>query len=175
MDALNLSKCATTFHYLKTITLNKGGRAHANPLWDAEVTQEVIYSGWTPFVSYVNTLANRSGVDKADISLKETWHKHCAEDTNYLTDKRTESKLYLPIQRSQAQGVIADEKYGKYYVNGYEATEAEIAIIKQWLPKTTHHTSSTQRDLGITNEQMFLALDITKITYIKQGAKVATL
>jgi hypothetical protein len=153
--------------------MNKGRGANRNPYF-GRVMMRKTFSGYCMGTDYAASVANaatRMGNETSaeDVNLKSNWHKPINEW--FSTDKATESKIYLKLQRNEQQ--IAHKITTEYYLDGHLATAEEVASIEAWLKKKSSTQSSTQTDLGLNkeNEQHFLLPQLDTITYIKQGDK----
>lgn len=154
--------------------MNKGRGANTNPFM-GRVTIEKTYCGYVMGTDYQNSIENtaeRMGNADAEANLKKVWHKPCEEFGEWFsTDKKTESKVYLKLQRNAKQ--VGCKTTEVYYLDGHLATDAEVAAIKVWLKKKDHTQSSTQIELGIDkeHEQYFILPQLDTIDLIKQGGK----
>lgn len=158
--------------------MNKGrSAANRNPLY-GHVEVEAKYSGFVMGTDYSNSVANtakRMGeeVSRDDVRLRETWHKPCEGDFGkwFSTDKRTETKCYLKLQRNEQQIGFKVEK--TYFVDGHEATAEELATIKAWLKKDSNDLSATQKEVGIDkeHEQHFILVTLENILCIRQNER----
>lgn len=153
--------------------MNKGRGANRNPYF-GRVLMKKTFSGYCMGTDYAASVANaatRMGNDTAaaDVQLKQNWHKPINEW--FSTDRATESKIYLKLQRNEQQ--IAHKITTEYYLDGHLATPEEQASIEAWLKKKSSTQSSTQTDLGVDkeHEQHFMLPQLDTITYIKQGDK----
>ena len=157
--------------------MNKGRGANCNPFL-GRVVIEKTYSGYVMGTDYSNSLENtasRMGNDSAEAKLKKVWHKPCDYFGEWFsTDKKTESKIYLKLQRNAKQ--VGCKTSEKYFLDDHQATEEEVAEIKMWFKKDSHAQSSTQIEMGIDkeHEQHFILPQLDTITMIKQGEKVFT-
>lgn len=159
-----------------TVVVNKSAdsamRKTGNPFL-GRVTIRKTYSGYVMGTDYSNSLTNtaeRMGNEGEKPNLKKVWHKPTERFGEWFsTDKKTESKVYLKLQRNNQQlGYKVDTAY---YLDGVLATPSEVAEIEGWLTKRTHTQSSTQREMGIDkeHEQSFILPQIDSIVLIKQG------
>lgn len=152
--------------------MNKGRGANRNP-YMGRVIIEKTYCGYVMGTDYQNSLENtasRMGNDDAEANLKKVWHKPCAEYGEWFsTDKKTESKVYLKLQRNAKQ--IGCKTTTTYYLDGNLATAEEKAAIESWLKKDSHTQSSTQVEMGIDkeHEQYFILPQLDTIISIEQG------
>ena len=159
---------------LADTAMNKGRGANRNP-YMGRVIIEKTYSGYvmgTDYESSLENTASRMGNDDAEANLKKVWHKPCAEYGEWFsTDKKTESKVYLKLQRNAKQ--IGCKTTTTYYLDGNLATDAEVAEIEKWLKKKSDTQSSTQIEMGIDkeHEQYFILPQLETITRIEQGAR----
>lgn len=161
--------------------MNKGrSAANRNPfLGRVDVRTE--YCGYVFATNYSRSVANaaqRLGYDVTEedvrANLKENWHKPYNDGEEgkwFVTDKRTESKVYLKLQRNEKN--IAHKVTKTYYVDGHVATEAELEAIDAWMKSNKKILSSTQKEFGLTEEteQHFLAPQLDTIEYIQQGKR----
>lgn len=154
--------------------MNKGRGANRNPFF-GRVTIRKSYMGYVMGTDYASSLektASRMGNDGETANLKEVWHKPCSQFGEWFsTDKKTESKVYLKLQRNAKQ--VACKTETTYMVDGRDATTEEVAAIKGWLKKKSNTQSSTQTEMGIDGEhqQYFLLPQLETIEVIKQGEK----
>ena len=154
--------------------MNKGRGNNTNPFMD-RVMIEKTYCGYVMGTDYETSLENtaaRMGNKDAEANLKKVWHK----PTNlygewFSTDKATESKVYLKLQRNAKQ--VGCKTTTTYYLDGHIATDAEVAAISLWLKKKSNAQSSTQIEMGIDkeHEQTFILPSLDTITLIKQGER----
>jgi len=153
--------------------MNKGRGANTNPFLGRVMIVKT-YCGYVMGTDYQNSLeatAERMG-NEAEAHLKKVWHKPCAEFGEWFsTDKATESKVYLKLQRNAKQ--VGCKTTTTYIVDGHEATAAEEAAITLWLKKKSNTQSSTQVEMGIDklHEQTFILPQLDTIVCIKQGAR----
>ena len=155
-------------------SMNKGRGANTNPFM-GRVMIEKTYSGFVMGTDYQNSIENtaeRMGND-AEANLKSVWHKPVGGELGewFSTDKRTEEKIYLKLQRNAKQ--VAFKTTEVYYVDGHVATEDEMKSLSAWLKKKSHNQSSTQIEMGIDkeHEQYFILPQLETIKSIKQGNK----
>jgi len=155
-------------------SMNKGRGANTNPFM-GRVMIEKTYSGFVMGTDYQNSIENtaeRMGND-AEANLKSVWHKPIGGELGewFSTDKRTEEKIYLKLQRNAKQ--VAFKTTEVYYVDGHVATEEEMESLSAWLKKKSHNQSSTQIEMGIDkeHEQYFILPQLETIKSIKQGNK----
>lgn len=155
-------------------SMNKGRGANTNPYMGRVIIAKS-YSGYVMGTDYLNSIENaaeRMGNADAEANLKSVWHKPASEFGEWFsTDKKTESKIYLKLQRNEKQ--IGCKTITTYYLDGHEATAEEIADIERWMKKKSHTISSTQTEMGIDaeHEQHFLLMQLDTIVSIKQGEK----
>ena len=87
-------------------SMNKGRGENRNP-YLGRVMIEKTYTGYVMGTDYSRSLGNtaeRMGNEDAEANLKKVWHKPCAEYGEWFsTDKKTESKIYLKLQRNEKQ------------------------------------------------------------------------
>jgi hypothetical protein len=151
--------------------MNKGRGANRNPFLGRVVIAKE-YCGYVMGTDYATSLENtadRMGND-AEANLKAVWHKPCeAFGEWFSTDKATESKVYLKLQRNAKQ--VGCKTTTTYYLDGVLATDEEVAAIEGWLKKKSNAQSSTQVEMGIDkeHEQHFILPQLDTITLIKQG------
>ena len=152
--------------------MNKGRGANRNPFL-GRVTIRKEYSGFVMGTDYSNSLdntADRMGNSDAEVNLKSVWHKPTPIYGEWFsTDKATESKVYLKLQRNEQQKGF--KTITSYYLDGNEATDEEVAAIEVWLKKKSNAQSSTQVEMGIDkeHEQHFILPQLDTIESIKQG------
>jgi hypothetical protein len=154
--------------------MNKGRGANRNPFL-GRVNIVKTYNGYVMGTDYTNSIENaasRMGNDDAEANLKSVWHKPCFYYGEWFsTDKKTEEKVYLKLQRNAKQkgfGVTTE-----YYLDGRLATDAEVSAIEVWLKKKSDTQSSTQIEMGIDkeHEQHFILPQLDTVVVIKQGSK----
>jgi hypothetical protein len=156
-------------------SMNKGRGANRNPFM-GRVIIEKTYSGFVMGTDYSNSLENtaeRMGNDEAEANLKKVWHKPCEQFGEWFsTDKKTETKVYLKLQRNAKQ--VACKTTTTYYLDGHLATDEEVAAISEWMKKDSHTQSSTQIEMGIDkeHEQYFILPQLETIVSIEQGARI---
>jgi len=154
--------------------MNKGRGANRNPFLGRVMIVKT-YNGYVMGTDYQNSIENtaeRMGNKDAEADLKKVWHKPTTEFTEWFsTDKATESKVYLKLQRNAKQ--VGCKTTEEIYLDGHLADAAETAAIKAWFKKQNHTQSSTQTEMGIDNghEQYFILPQLSTITLIKQGNK----
>jgi hypothetical protein len=154
--------------------MNKGRGANRNPFLGRVMIAKTYY-GMVMGTDYSNSLdntASRMGNDDAEVNLKKAWHKPTEVFGEWFsTDKATESKVYLKLQRNEQQKGFKTET--TYYLDGREATTDEVEEIKAWLKKKSDTQSSTQTEMGIDkeHEQHFILPQLDTITLIKQGER----
>lgn len=155
-------------------SMNKGRGVNTNPFM-GRVEIEKTYSGFVMGTDYQNSIENtaeRMG-NETDANLKSVWHKPIFGYLGewFSTDKRTESKVYLKLQRNAKQ--VGFKTTEVYYLDGHVATAEEFAAISVWLKKKSHTQSSTQVEMGIDaeHEQYFILPQLETIVSIKQGNK----
>ena len=156
-------------------SMNKGRGENKNPYLGRVIIAKS-YSGYvmgTDYLTSIENAAERMGNDDAEANLKKVWHKPTERFGEWFsTDKKTESKVYLKLQRNAKQ--IGCKTTTTYYLDGHLASDEEVAQIEMWLKKKNHTISSTQADMGIDaeHEQTFLLMQLDTIVSIKQGEKV---
>jgi hypothetical protein len=156
-------------------SMNKGRGVNTNPFLGGRVVIEKTYNGFVMGTDYQNSIENtaeRMG-NGTDANLKSVWHKPILGYLGewFSTDKRTESKVYLKLQRNNKQ--VGFKTTEVYYLDGHVATAEELAEISVWLKKKNHTQSSTQVEMGIDaeHEQYFILPQLETIVSIKQGNK----
>ena len=154
-------------------SMNKGRGANRNPFLGRVIIAKE-YCGYVMGTDYATSLENtadRMGND-AEADLKPTWHKPCEVYGEWFsTDKATESKVYLKLQRNAKQ--VGCKTTTTYYLDGVLATDEEVAEIEKWLKKKNNTQSSTQIEMGIDkeHEQHFILPQLDTIVSIKQGER----
>ena len=155
--------------------MNKGRGANRNPFLGRVIIAKT-YTGFVMGTDYSNSLENtasRMGNDDAEVNLKKVWHKPCEQYGEWFsTDKKTESKVYLKLQRNNKQ--LGFSTTTEYYLDGHLATPAEVAEIEKWMKKDSHTQSSTQIEMGIDkeHEQYFILPQLETIVSIEQGERL---
>jgi len=153
-------------------SMNKGRGANRNPFL-GRVMIEKTYCGYVMGTDYQNSIENtaeRMGNSDADANLKNVWHKPCEQFGEWFsTDKKTESKIYLKLQRNAKQ--VGCKTTDEIYLDGRLADAAEAAAIKAWFKKDNHTQSSTQVEMGIDkeHEQYFILPQLDTIVSVEQG------
>ena len=156
-------------------SMNKGRGANRNPFLGRVIIAKE-YSGYVMGTDYSNSIENtasRMGNDDVEANLKQTWHKPCEFLGEWFsTDRKTESKIYLKLQRNEKQ--VGFKTTTTYYLDGALATDEEVREIEGWLKKSSNTLSSTQVEMGIDEEhrQHFILPQLDTIISIKQGDKV---
>ena len=156
-------------------SMNKGRGANRNPFLGRVIIAKE-YSGFVMGTDYTNSVgntANRMGNEDAEVKLREVWHKPSALLGEWFsTDKRTESKIYLKLQRNEKQ--VGFNTTITYYLDGEVASDEEKVAIESWLRKDKRSMSATQVELGIDkeHEQHFILPQLDTIVLIKQNDKV---
>ena len=154
--------------------MNKGRGENRNP-YLGRVMIEKTYTGYVMGTDYSRSLGNtaeRMGNEDAEANLKKVWHKPCAEYGEWFsTDKKTESKIYLKLQRNEKQ--VGFSTTTIYYLDGEVATDEERADIERWMKSKSNTQSSTQIEMGIDreHEQHFILPQLDTVVLIKQGEK----
>jgi hypothetical protein len=160
---------------LADTAMNKGRGANRNPFLGRVIIAKT-YTGFVMGTDYSNSLENtasRMGNDDAEANLKKVWHKPCEQYGEWFsTDKKTESKVYLKLQRNNKQ--LGFSTTTEYYLDGHLATAAEVAEIEKWMKKDSHTQSSTQIEMGIDkeHEQYFILPQLETIVSIEQGERL---
>lgn len=155
--------------------MNKGRGANRNPFLGRVIIAKT-YTGFVMGTDYSNSLENaasRMGNDDAEANLKKVWHKPCEQYGEWFsTDKKTESKVYLKLQRNNKQ--LGFSTTTEYYLDGHLATKTEVAEIEKWMKKDSHTQSSTQIEMGIDkeHEQYFILPQLETIVSIEQGERL---
>lgn len=155
-------------------SMNKGRGENRNP-YLGRVMIEKTYTGYVMGTDYSRSLGNtaeRMGNEDAEANLKKVWHKPCAEYGEWFsTDKKTESKIYLKLQRNEKQ--VGFSTTTVYYLDGRLATADESADIERWMKSKSNTQSSTQIEMGIDreHEQHFILPQLDTVVLIKQGEK----
>ena len=155
--------------------MNKGRGTNRNPFIGRVRIIETL-SGFVMGTDYrksIEAAAERNGNEGAEAVLKKNWHKPCSEFGEWFsTDIRTESKVYLKLQRNEKQVACKIEKV--YLLDGKPATTEELNLIKSWLKAKSTGQSTTQTDLGLTkeNEQHYLLTNLENVVSIKQKDRV---
>jgi hypothetical protein len=158
-------------------SMNKGRGANRNPYLGRVIIAKE-YCGYVMGTDYQNSLENtasRMGNADAEANLKSVWHKPCEEFGEWFsTDKATETKVYLKLQRNAKQ--VACKTTTEYYLDGHLATAEEFAQINLWLKKKSNTQSSTQTEMGLDeeHEQHFILPQLDTIVLIKQTGREIT-
>lgn len=173
---------ATTIVQKKVLSekeMNKGRGANRNPFLGGRVVMTKTISGVVMGTDYSRSLAaaaTRMGNETTadEVNLKSNWHKPINDGVEgewFSTDKATESKIYLKLQRNEKQ--VAYKVTTEYELDGHAATAEETAAIEAWMKKKSNTQSSTQTELGMTkdNEQFFILPQLDTIVSIKQNSR----
>ena len=169
--------CATRVEIAKSLDddMLKGRTPNRNP-FIGRVTKREVYGGWqvgTDYIKSVDAESVRQG-GEGGAERKAVWHTFYNEFFN--TDKKSQSKYYLQMQRSQKMGAAITTTY---YLDGNEVKkDSEVwAAIKEWLKPKKHTMSSTQREVGLTEseERHYMLVSLANIVSITQGAALITL
>lgn len=173
---------ATTIVQKKVLSekeMNKGRGANRNPFLGGRVVMTKTISGVVMGTDYSRSLAaaaTRMGNETTadEVNLKSNWHKPINDGVEgewFSTDKATESKIYLKLQRNEKQ--VAYKVTTEYELDGHAATAEETAAIEAWMKKKSNTQSSTQTELGMTkdNEQFFILPQLDTIMSIKQNGR----
>lgn len=166
------ASCTIVVNKSADSAMRKGNTNNRNPFL-GRVTIRKTYSGYVMGTDYSNSLTNtaeRMGNEGEKPNLKKVWHKPTERFGEWFsTDKKTESKVYLKLQRNAKQ--VAYKVDTTYYLDGVLATPTEVAEIEGWLTKRSHTQSSTQTEMGIDkeHEQSFILPQLDTIILIKQG------
>ena len=168
--------CTVVVNKSADSSMNKGTKNNRNPFL-GRVMLKKTYSGFvmgTDYRTSVENTAKRIGNEGAKAELKTVWHKPVTGELGewFSTDKRTESKFYLKLQRNEKQ--VACKVETEFFLDGRKATDEEVYLIKYWWAKKTHKQSSTQTSLGMTEEeeQHFLLCELSTVVAIRQGERV---
>lgn len=172
---------ATTIVQRKVLSekeMNKGRGVNRNPFLGGRVVMTKTIKGvvmGTDYARSVAAAATRNGneTSSSDVNLKKVWHKPLegVEGEWFSTDKATETKIYLKLQRNNKQVAFSSES--TYELDGHVANAEEAAAIESWMHKKSHTQSSTQVELGLgeDEEQFFTAMQLDTIALIKQGER----
>ena len=155
--------------------MNKGRGANRNPFLGRVILHKE-YSGYvmgTDYKKSIENTADRMGNSDAEAKLRDVWHKRVDGELGdwFSTDKATESKIYLKLQRNAKQ--VGFKTTETYYVDGHAATDEELSALTPWLKSKNHTQSSTQIEMGIDkeHEQYFILPQLETIVLIKQGER----
>lgn len=151
----------------KETKMNKGSKLNRNPFL-GRVFEQTTIGGWVVGTNYSNSCQNaaeRSGSEET-FEAKKSWHVYYNDF--FETDKATGMKFYLQLQKSAKTGCKMEKVY---YLDGVPATDEEIAMIKEWLPKSEHQQSSSQIEAGIDaeHERQYILVTLANIKTIEQG------
>lgn len=151
----------------KETKMNKGTKANRNPFL-GRVFERSTIGGWVVGTNYNKSCQNaavRSGSEET-FEAKKSWH--IFYNDFFETDKATGKKFYLQLQKSAKTGCKAEKAY---YLDGVEANEAEVNMIKEWLPKSEHQQSSSQIAAGVDSEhdREYILVTLANIESITQG------
>lgn len=151
----------------KETKMNKGRGANTNPFL-GRVFERTIIGGWQVGTNYDRSCQNaaeRSGSDET-FEAKKSWHTYFNDF--FEIDKSTHTKYYLQLQSSKNSGTKTTKTY---YLDGVEATAEDMALIKEWLPKSEHQQSSSQIEAGVDSEheRKYMCVALASIENIKQG------
>lgn len=151
----------------KETKMNKGNRLNRNPFL-GRVFERTTIGGWVVGTNYskcCQNAAERSGSEET-FEGKKSWHVYYNDF--FETDKASGTKFYLQLQKSAKSGNKTEKVY---YIDGVQATEEEVKMIKEWLPKSEHQQSSSQVAAGIDSEheREYILVTLSNIENIKQG------
>lgn len=151
----------------KETKMNKGTKSNRNPFL-GRVFERTIIGGWVVGTNYSKSCQNaaeRSGSEET-FESKKSWHVYYNDF--FETDKATGTKFYLQLQKSAKSGNKTEKVY---YIDGVQANEDEVKMIKEWLPKSEHQQSSSQVAAGIDSEyeREYILVTLANIENIKQG------
>lgn len=177
--ANNVKKGAGTVVVLeKEYSMNKGRGSNRNPFL-GRVTQKSVYHGYGLGMDYkacIEAAAERAnGGEKVEAKLKNNWHKPCSLYPEFFsTDKATESKIYLKLQRNEKREACGIDTY--IFLDGVEVTDPTLKEeITAWKAgkKDKDKVSSTQKEIGLekgVNSEEFNLLTLSNVTLITQAA-----
>ena len=122
--------CTVVVNKSADSSMNKGTKNNRNPFL-GRVMLKKTYSGFVMGTDYkrsVENTAERIGNEGAKAELKTVWHKPVTGELGewFSTDKRTESKFYLKLQRNEKQ--VACKVETEFFLDGRKATDAEVEI-----------------------------------------------
>ncbi len=151
----------------KETTMNKGSKLNRNPFL-GRVMERTTIGGWVVGTNYSRSCQNaaeRSGSSET-FTAKPSWHTYYNDF--FETDRATGTKYYLQLQKSTGTGCKTEKVY---YIDGREATEAEVAMISEWLPKSEKKQSSSQVEAGIDkgHQRDYMCITLANIETITQG------
>lgn len=151
----------------KETKMNKGTKLNRNPFL-GRVFERTSIGGWVVGTNYSNSCQNaaeRSGSTET-FEAKSSWHIYYNDF--FETDKATGMKFYLQLQKSAKTGCKTEKTY---YLDGKPATDEEVKMIKEWLPKSEKKQSSSQVEAGIgaEYEREYILVTLANIETIEQG------
>jgi len=175
--AQNIKKGAGTVVILeKDYSMNKGRGNNRNP-YLGRVTQKSVYHGYGLGMDYkacIEGAAERATGEKVEAKLKDNWHKPCSLYPEFFsTDKSTESKIYLKLQRNEKREACDIDTY--LFLDGIQVTDPALKEqITAWKAgkKDKDKLSSTQKEIGLEkgkNSEEFNLLTLSNVTSITQA------
>lgn len=160
----------------KEYSMNKGRGANRNPFL-GRVTQKSVYHGYGLGMDYkacIEGAAERATGEKVEAKLKDNWHKPCSLYPEFFsTDKSTESKIYLKLQRNEMREACDIQTH--LFLDGIEVTDPALKEqIQAWKAgkKDKDNLSSTQKEIGLqkgVNSEEFNLLTLSNVTSITQA------
>jgi len=134
-----------------------------NPFAKSKVTKLVSYNMLLN-ANYANMVNNRLAKEgkEANFTAKENWFQKVNDSFNgsIVAKKSDTTELYLLFACNTSETL-------KYYIDGIEASESEIATIKQFRPKTTAPTNQ-----GTDEAIIVRTVKMDNIKLIKCGVTV---
>jgi hypothetical protein len=135
-----------------------------NPLKNAVITKLVEYKFLLNgiYQNAVNNQRIREG-KVADFKAKSNWHEKVYDSVNgaIVCNKNKPENRYL-------SGMVQSADNLQYYVNGIEATDEQIAIIKQFKQR------STAPNQGLDDEIPFRTIKIEGIKEVRANKNILT-
>lgn len=152
----------------KEAKMNKGTKLNRNPFLGRVYVQTTL-GGWVVGTNYSKSCQNaakRSGSEET-FETKKSWHTYYNDF--FEVDKATGTKFYLQLQKSAQTGSKTEKVY---FLDGVPATEEEMNLIEEWLPKSEHKQSSSQVDAGVSKEyeREYIVATLADIRTIEQGS-----
>jgi hypothetical protein len=153
---------SATFAKVKAVVEQKMLK-RGNPLANTTITKQVVYNMLlnANYQNMVNNARKREGKE-TDFVSQENWFKKVNDGFNgsIVAKKSDETCLYLFFACNQAETQ-------KYFVNGIEATQTEIDVIKQFKQKSAKAVNQ-----GLENDIVVRTIKMEGIEQIKCGETI---
>lgn len=155
--------------YMQVITCTEPKMRKTNNPYIGRVEKITLYYGVRTGVDYANCINNamqRVGIDDTQFIADAPRGMQWAAYPFILKSIKDESQLYLRISIDKSSKSVS-----YWNVDGRLATDAEVAVIKNFLPAVSG--SAKQAQAGLENEDQIQVRSIKfeNIVYIKQGER----